>query len=153
MDEFPQFISVGGDLTPLQIKKQIMYLTKHIYLAILPNKKVLFFEEDKAMAKFNQKKVELRSDILKALAHPSRLFIVEELAVRERCVCELTEMIGSDISTISKHLSVLKNAGIVADDKRGTSVYYSLKVPCILKFLDCVENVIMNNLKEAKSLK
>ncbi len=86
---------------------------------------------------------EARAKIIKAMAHSTRLFIVDELSrVEERCVCELTEMIGADISTVSKHLTILKNAGIVNDDKRGNQVYYSLRVPCILDFFRCVESVI-----------
>ncbi|MDD5087760.1 MAG: metalloregulator ArsR/SmtB family transcription factor [bacterium] len=83
-----------------------------------------------------------RANIFKALAHPSRLLIVEELAKRERCVCELTEKIGADVSTVSKHLSVLKNAGIVSDEKRGAQVWYELQMPCVLSFFDCVERSI-----------
>lgn len=83
-----------------------------------------------------------RARIMKAMAHPTRLFIVDELSREERCVCELTDMIGADISTVSKHLSVLKNAGIVQDDKRGSQVFYSLRVPCVLNFFSCVESVI-----------
>jgi ArsR family transcriptional regulator len=91
---------------------------------------------------------EVRARIIKALAHPSRLLIVDELARGERCVCELTEMVGADISTVSKHLSVLKNGGIVADERRGTQVFYSLKVPCILNFFGCVEAVVEATAKE-----
>lgn len=87
-------------------------------------------------------KYEARAKIIKALGHPSRLMIVDQLAKRETCVCELTEMIGADMSTVSKHLSVLKGAGILSDEKRGTRVYYSLSVPCVLKFFGCVEEVI-----------
>ena len=64
-------------------------------------------------------KLNVKANVLKAMAHPSRLCIVEELSKRERCVCELTEMIGADMSTVSKHLTVLKHAGIIADEKRG----------------------------------
>jgi len=62
-------------------------------------------------------KYEARAKIIKAMAHPSRLLIIEELSKRECCVTELTEMIGADTSTVSKHLSVLKNAGLVTDEK------------------------------------
>ena len=51
-------------------------------------------------------------------------------------------MIGDDISTVSRHLAVLKNAGIVADEKRGVQVFYSLKVPCAVEFFSCVEFVL-----------
>ncbi|MGA1842366.1 MAG: ArsR/SmtB family transcription factor [bacterium] len=103
--------------------------------------------DSKAKARY-----EAQAKIIKAIAHPTRLFIVDELKRQERCVCELTEMVGVDISTISKHLSVLKGAGIVIDDKRGTQIYYKLKVPCILDFMHCVEHVLKTNAKEHLAL-
>ncbi len=93
-----------------------------------------------------------RAKVIKALAHPSRVFMVEELSKGERCVCELTEMVGADVSTVSKHLSVLKNAGIVIDEKRGQQVFYSLRVPCILNFFSCVEAVLQANATEHRAL-
>ena len=81
------------------------------------------------------------------MAHPTRLFIVDELSRGERCVCELTDMVGADISTVSKHLAVLRAAGIVEDDKRGQQVFYRLRVHCVLRFLDCVEVVIKSNVE------
>ncbi len=89
-----------------------------------------------------KKHLDARAKVLKAMAHPSRLFIIEELEKGERCVCDLTEMIGADVSTVSKHLAVLKQSGIVSDDKRGNQVFYSLRVPCILNFFGCVESVL-----------
>ncbi len=86
-----------------------------------------------------------RARVIKAMAHPSRLFILDELSRGERCVCELRDMIGADISTVSKHLSVLKDAGIVEDEKRGLQVFYRLRVPCILNFFGCVEDVLVAN--------
>jgi len=97
-------------------------------------------------------KHEARARIIKAMSHPTRLFMVDELSRGERCVCELTEMVGNDISTISKHLSILKSAGIVADEKRGTQVFYSLRVPCVLNFFSCVESVLKTNAKEQAAL-
>lgn len=99
---------------------------------------------------YSQRKFHLdaRAKVLKALAHPTRLFIVEELEKDERCVCDLTEMIGVDISTVSKHLSVLKQAGLVTDDKRGNLVFYRLRIPCILNFFGCIESVIESRVKE-----
>ncbi len=83
--------------------------------------------------------VEGKVKIFKALAHPIRLRIVEKLADGEQCVCVILEMFDVDMSTLSRHLSVLKNAGIVTDEKRGKNVYYRLKCPCILKVCDCLE--------------
>ena len=95
---------------------------------------------------------EARARIIKAMSHPTRLFMVDELSKGERCVCELTEMVGDDISTISKHLSILKNAGIVSDEKRGAQVFYTLRVPCVLNFFSCVESVLKTNAKEQAAL-
>ena len=92
-----------------------------------------------------QARFEARAGVIKAMAHPTRLFIVDELSRGERCVCDLTEMIGADISTVSRHLSVLKGAGIVKDEKRGSQVYYRLRVPCVLKFFECVESVLKSH--------
>jgi ArsR family transcriptional regulator len=89
-----------------------------------------------------QARFEARATIIKAMAHPTRLFIVDELSRKERCVCELTEMIGADTSTVSKHLSILRSAGIVQNEKRGSQIFYRLRMPCILNFFDCVETVI-----------
>ena len=89
-----------------------------------------------------RQRMEARSRVLKAMAHPTRLFVVDELSRGERCVAELTEMIGADVSTVSKHLSVLKNVGIVHDDRRGQQVFYRLRVPCIVNFFGCVEAVL-----------
>lgn len=92
--------------------------------------------------------LDARARVLKAMAHPTRLFIIEELEKKERCVCDLTALIGADVSTVSKHLSVLRQAGIVGDDKRGNQVFYRLRVPCILNFFGCVESVLESQVRE-----
>jgi len=88
-----------------------------------------------------------KSKIFKALGHPTRLWMVEKLADGELCVCKFVQEIDADFSTISKHLSILKDAGIVEDDKRGKQVYYMLKMPCVLKFMGCIEGSVRNRLK------
>lgn len=88
---------------------------------------------------------EERAKVMKAMAHPSRLMVIDELSRGERCVCDLQELIGHDMSTVSKHLNVLKKAGILEDERRGKNIYYRLKVPCILNFFHCVESVIEAN--------
>ena len=93
-----------------------------------------------------------KAKVLKALGHPTRLWIAEQLADGERCVCELVDGVDADISTISKHLAVLKQAGVVEDEKRGKQVYYRLKVPCVLKFLPCIEAVIKASVQERLEL-
>ena len=92
--------------------------------------------------------IEAKAAILKALGHPTRLWMVEQLGSGEKCVCELAEFINADFSTISKHLSVLKQAGVVTDEKRGKMVYYTLCVPCILDYMHCIEKVLQAKVNE-----
>jgi ArsR family transcriptional regulator len=89
-----------------------------------------------------------KANILKALGHPTRLWMAEQLAKGEKCVCEFVENIDADFSTISKHLTVLKQAGVVIDEKRGKQVYYRLKVPCVLNFMPCIEEVLQATIQE-----
>ncbi len=80
--------------------------------------------------------------VLKALGHPSRLLMVQALCNGPLCVCDLTEQVGSEMSTVSRHLSQLKNVGLLTDRREGTTVYYELRTPCILQFLHCIDGVI-----------
>jgi ArsR family transcriptional regulator len=80
--------------------------------------------------------------VLKALGHPTRLKIEEKLADGEQCVCVLLEMFDIDMSTLSRHLSVLKNADIVSDVRRGKNIFYCLRYPCIMEMLECMENTL-----------
>ena len=77
--------------------------------------------------------------MLKSLAHPSRLLIIEMLEEAPRCVGELTEAIGADITTVSKHLAVLKRAGLVRDEKHGTYSEYALVCDCVSHMIDCLD--------------
>ena len=95
---------------------------------------------------------EARAKILKSLAHPTRLFIVDQLSRGEHCVCELTEMVGADMSTVSKHLALLRDAGLVGVEKRRNMVFYSLRTPCVLNFLGCVESVIREQAERQQEL-
>lgn len=81
-----------------------------------------------------------RVAVFKALAHETRLTIVTILATEgEKCVCDLVSRINFDQSTVSKHLSVLKAAGIVASRKEGLNVIYDLRTPCVYQFIQCVD--------------
>lgn len=79
--------------------------------------------------------------VLKALAHPSRLLIVDELSRGERCVCELAQLVGAEMPTMSRHLALLREAGIVDDEKRGVQVFYRLRTRCVMNFFRCVAEV------------
>ncbi len=86
-----------------------------------------------------------RANVIKALAHPTRLYIVDILSREDKCVADLTALVGADMSTVSKHLSQLKSVGIVSDKKCGSQVYYKLKAPCVMNFFSCVEKVLATN--------
>ncbi len=88
-----------------------------------------------------------KAQVIKAMAHPSRLKMIDALSSGELCVCKLQEIVGSDMSTVSKHLLVLRNAGIVTSRKEGLQVYYKLRVPCILGFLNCIDEVLHEDAK------
>jgi len=100
------------------------------------------------MGKLERARLEARAKVFKALAHPSRLLVVQELSRGERCVCELTKLVGADMSTVSKHLTVLQAAGVVDSEKRGSQVYYRLRMPCVLGFFKCVEGALRAAAKE-----
>lgn len=100
----------------------------------------------------NRRLYEERAKIIKAMAHPSRLMMIDAMTNGEKCVCELTELVGSDISTVSKHLSLMKEAGIVTDKKVGQQVFYSLRCPCITNFFSCIEAVIKSNAEAVMEL-
>lgn len=99
-----------------------------------------------------KKQLEARAKVLKAMSHPTRLWILNRLAEGERCVCELVDGVDADFSTVSRHLSVLREAGIVSDERRGKQVIYSLLVPCVLQFMTCIEAVLSGNEREGGPL-
>jgi len=101
------------------------------YLVILPN-----MPAAQRLARARR-----RAAVIKALAHPSRLMIADALAAGERNVGELTTLVGADVSTVSKHLALLKNVGLVDADKRGQAVYYRLHCGCFAEFLGCVDAI------------
>ncbi len=80
--------------------------------------------------------------VLKALANESRLKIVDRLARGECSVGELTEIVGSDRTTVSKHLAVLRAHDIVADRREGNVVFYTLLTPCVVNFFSCATQVL-----------
>jgi ArsR family transcriptional regulator len=97
--------------------------------------------------KYSQAQYAARARIAKALAHPSRLLILDAIADGEKCVCELTELVAADQSTVSKHLAILKQAGLIADRREGSKTFYGTRICCLQGFWDCVETVLRENLK------
>lgn len=97
----------------------------------------------------NDAMLEKNAALFKALGHPSRLTMVKALGDGDKCVCELRELVGLDLSTVSKHLSVLKAAGVVAPVKRGSFVYYHLKRRCVSAFIRCLETADGSDAQES----
>ena len=79
--------------------------------------------------------------VLRALANETRLMIIDRLAEGECCVCELVDMVGCDQSTVSKHLALLRQTGVVEGERRGNHIYYRLLTPCVLSVLACAARV------------
>lgn len=85
---------------------------------------------------------EMKADIIKALAHPLRLAIVDYLRDGEQCVCDIAKHVGSERSNVSRHLSVMVEAGVLEHRKEGLMVFYRLRTPCVVNFLSCVDTVL-----------
>lgn len=105
----------------------------------------------KHRSKHTAEQYQARAVVAKALAHPTRLLLLDLLVEGELCVCDLTEIVGADQSTVSRHLAVLKQAGIVADRKSGTMTFYRLKICCLKEFWSCIESVLWQNLKDQQT--
>ena len=117
-----------------------MQLTKCWFVGIIANKEIIM------LIGFDE--AEIRAKIMKAMAHPVRLMIIEFLKKRERSFSEIFALFQLDKSTVSKHLLVLKEAGIVSSRKEGAEMIYKLDVPCITDFFTCVTAVIESNVKK-----
>ncbi len=92
----------------------------------------------------------LRAEVAKALGHPVRLEIINLLEPgEEKCVCKLVEALGCEQPVVSKHLAVLKSAGLIVSRKEGTKTFYRLRAPCVKEFLACIDRVLKQDL-EAK---
>jgi len=105
---------------------------------MLSNSKQLLFEK--------------QAEIAKAIAHPLRIAVVNFLKDGEQCVCDIAKHVGSERSNVSRHLSVMSNAGLLGYRKEGLKVIYKLKTPCILDFFACVSHVLKQQVKDNKRL-
>jgi ArsR family transcriptional regulator len=91
---------------------------------------------------------QMQAQMIGALAHPIRVAIAELLKDGEVCVCEIAERIGAERSNTSRHLAIMLKAGVLKTRKDGLQVYYSLRTPCVLNFLNCATRTLTSNLKE-----
>ena len=99
-----------------------------------------------------KERLRLKAEVFKALGHPIRLGIVEFLQPGEMCVCDIVAHVGTEISNVSKHLSILKKAGLVADRRDGLKIMYRLTMFCAIDFARCVEDVVIKRLEDQRSV-
>jgi DNA-binding transcriptional ArsR family regulator len=93
-----------------------------------------------------------QAEIVKALAHPIRIAVVDFLKDGPRCVCDIAKHVLSERSNVSRHLSVMTSAGILDNYKDGLKVIYKLKRPCILDFFSCIKHCIMEQARDDQKL-
>ena len=94
----------------------------------------------------------LKAEILKAISHPVRLAIIDFLKDSEKSVNDIVKWIGGTQSNVSKHLSILRKAGIVDDRKEGLSRFYYLKIPCVINFSSCVNETLKKRIEMNRRL-
>ena len=104
------------------------------------------------MNKTQRQLYEMKTEIIKAAAHPIRLAVIDCLRAGERCVCEITKEVGAERSNVSRHLALMTKAGLLDSRKDGLMVFYKLRTPCILDFLSCVDKCLAKNLKDTRAL-
>ena len=90
----------------------------------------------------------LKANVIAAAGNPIRLAIIEFLRDGEQCVCDIADHVNAKRSNVSRHLGVLLKAGIVDQRKDGLRMMYTLKTPCILNFMKCVEGVLREQAKD-----
>ncbi len=100
------------------------------------------------LEKNKQRVFEKQAEVINAMAHPVRIAIIDFLKDGEQCVCDIATHIGSERSNVSRHLSVMVNAGILEYRKDGLKVIYKLKCPCILDFFSCISGVLKQRAKD-----
>ncbi len=93
-----------------------------------------------------------KAEFFKALAHPARIKIIENLRDAEKSVTELQALLGMDQSGVSQQLGILRAKGLIVARKNGTSVFYSIKDPLLFELLDKVRTIFNNHLIDTKDM-
>ncbi|MBB5352452.1 ArsR family transcriptional regulator [Haloferula luteola] len=89
----------------------------------------------------NRVVIDRQAEIFKALGHPTRMAMIHALAGEPVCACDLARAASCGLSTASRHLTVLRHAGLIEDERRGQQIFYRLVFPCVLSFAECLERV------------
>jgi ArsR family transcriptional regulator len=95
---------------------------------------------------------EKQAEIAKAMAHPVRVGVLEFVKDGEQCVCDIAEAVGTERSNLSKHLSMMVAAGVLTSRKEGLKVFYRIKTPCVIRFLDCLKDCLKEQITEQQQL-
>jgi ArsR family transcriptional regulator len=99
----------------------------------------------------SQQRYEARAKVAKALAHPSRLMMLDLLGKAEMSVTEITEAVGADQSTVSKHLAILKETGLIDARKEGTTSFYRVTCGCLGRFFSCLETIVASDIQRRQA--
>jgi len=99
-----------------------------------------------------QEILQIKAEILNALAHPLRLKILQKLRDGACCVCKIIPYVEGEQSNVSHHLAILKKAGIVRSEKRGLEVWYEVTDPKIFELLDTLDECIVRNLEKSQNI-
>ena len=100
----------------------------------------------------HEKALEMKSDLLKALAQPTRLRILELLREGEKCICEIIPAINGEQSNISRHISLMQKSHLVSTRKDGVKVMVKIRDPRIFEILDKVSVVLKTQMQEQNQL-
>ena len=109
---------------------------------------IVKYQRDYSMNNKEKRLYKIQAQVFKALAHPIRLAVVNFLKDGEQCVCDIIDYVDSERSNVSRHLAVLKQAGVVSDRKEGLQVYYRLNMPCAISFFSCVKEIVQSRIEE-----
>jgi len=104
------------------------------------------------LSKQEQLLFEKQAEIAKAIAHPLRIAIVNFLKDGEQCVCDIAQHIRAERSNVSRHLSLMVNAGLLEYRKEGLKVIYRLKCKCIVDFFSCISSVLKQQVRDNEKL-
>lgn len=96
--------------------------------------------------------LELKAEILKALAQPTRLKILEFLRGGERCICEIVPAINGEQSNISRHISLMQKSNLVTTRKDGVKVMVKVKDPKVFEILDSIALLLKKQMIETRRL-
>ena len=100
----------------------------------------------------DERVLELKAEILKALAQPTRLKILELIRNGEKCICEIVPALNGEQSNISRHISLMQKSNLVTARKDGVRVMVKVKDPKVYDILDKVSAILKTQVSEQNKL-